>query len=153
MEKLEMLTKEFCAKHEEFITRCDAIEDTELWDKAEYGDMDAFYSNDLASVIIRLTAVDGNITYREVEYFNKTFMLDYRFEELKEVYNNCKDTIDHSFDESFKNGITLMRAIDPSLADLYKELLVLVCEIIIESDGYVKESEIEEAKRLKALCE
>ena len=34
MEKLEMLTKEFCAKHEEFITRCDAIEDTELWDKA-----------------------------------------------------------------------------------------------------------------------
>jgi hypothetical protein len=29
----------------------------------------------------------------------------------------------------------------------------LICDIIIESDGVIAESEIEEVKRLKALCE
>ncbi len=151
MEKLDILTKCFCEKHEEFICRCDAIEESDLWNKSEYGEMDAFYSNDLASVIIRLVAADGNVTYREVEYFNKTFRLDYGLEELIDAHKNCAELIDCSFDEGFKNGISLMRGIDPSLADIYKELLILVCDIIIESDGFVRESEMLEAKRLKEL--
>lgn len=151
MKKIDDLTKSFCEKHDEFICRCDAIEEAGLWDKSEYGEMDAFYSNDLSSVIIRLIAADGNVTYREVEYFNKTFKLDYGHEELIDVYKNCATLIDCSFDESFKNGISIMRGIDSSLADIYKEILILVCDIIIESDGFIRESEILEAKRLKEL--
>lgn len=37
--------------------------------------------------------------------------------------------------------------------EYYKELLSLICEIIIESDGVIAESEIAEVKRLKAMCE
>ena len=46
-----------------------------------------------------------------------------------------------------------MRKINAKLADAYKELLSLICEIIIESDGVIAESEISEVKRLKAMCE
>lgn len=46
-----------------------------------------------------------------------------------------------------------MRKINANLADAYKELLSLICEIIIESDGVITESEISEVKRLKAMCE
>ena len=74
-------------------------------------------------------------------------------EELKELYNSCKEDIGHSFDESFENGITYMRSVNKSLADAYKELLSLICEIIIESDGVVSEEEIAEVKRLKAMCD
>lgn len=63
------------------------------------------------------------------------------------------DDIGQAFDENFENGITYMRKINAKLADAYKELLSLICEIIIESDGVITESEISEVKRLKAMCE
>ena len=47
----------------------------------------------------------------------------------------------------------MMRAVNEKLADAYRELLRLVCDIIIESDGVVERSEIEEAKGLKQLLE
>ena len=58
-----------------------------------------------------------------------------------------------AFDENFENGITHMRKINSKLADAYKELLSLICDIIIESDGVIADSEVEEVKRLKAMCE
>ena len=69
------------------------------------------------------------------------------------VYNSCVDDISRFVDESFENGVTLMRKINVKLADAYKALLQLVSEIIIESDGIVAEKELEEVRRFKALCE
>ena len=46
-----------------------------------------------------------------------------------------------------------MRGISPKLADAYKELLSIVCDIIICSDGVISESERAEVQRLKALFE
>lgn len=152
MENVDMYIESFKMKHELFITGCDSIEEMGLWDKETLGEMDAFYSNDLASIIIRLIAADGKITQKEVDYLNGTFGFEYTLDELIEVYNSCKDDIGHAFDENFENGITHMRKINPKLADAYKELLYLISEIIIESDGVVSESEIAEVKRLKALC-
>ncbi|MBQ3528333.1 MAG: TerB family tellurite resistance protein [Clostridia bacterium] len=153
MKNVEMYIESFKLKYEAFITGCDSIEDMRLWDKEAHGEMDVFYSSDLASVIIRLIAVDGKITQKEVDYLNETFDFEYTLEELKELYNSCKEDIGHSFDESFENGITYMRSVNKSLADAYKELLSLICEIIIESDGVVSEEEIAEVKRLKAMCD
>ncbi len=149
----EKYIESFRMKHEAFLAGCDSIEEMGVWDTETLGEMDVYYSNNLANIIIRLIAVDGNITSREVEYLNKTFELDYTLDELIEVYNICQDDIGQSFDENFENGITYMRKINSKLADAYKELLVLVCEIITESDGVVSESEAEEVRRLKALCE
>ena len=153
MKDLNALVESFKFKHERFIIGCDAVEEVGAWDKEQYGEMDAFYSTDLCSVILRLVAVDGTITPREVAFLNETFGFEYTLEELVEVYENCKEDIDHSFDESFENGISLMRSISPKLADAYKELLSLVCDILICSDGDVADAEVAEAHRLRALCE
>lgn len=153
MKNVKMYIDSFKMKHESFLIGCDSIEEMGLWDKEALGEMDVFYSNDLTSVIIRLIATDGKITQKEVDFLNETFDFEYTLDELIDVYNSCKDDIGHAFDENFKNGITYMRKINAKLADAYKELLSLICEIIIESDGVIAESEIAEVKRLKAMCE
>lgn len=153
MKDLNALVDSFQFKHESFITGCDAVEEMGLWDKERHGEMDVFYSTDLASVIIRLIAVDGTITPREVAFLNETFGFSYTLEELIELYENCYDDIGHAFDETFENGISLMRAVNEKLADAYKELLGLACEIIIHSDGFLSPLEVAEVQRLKDLCD
>ena len=153
MKNIDMYIESFNTKYELFLNGCDSIEEMELWDKEALGEMDAFYYNDLSSVIIRLIASDGNISSKEVNYFNETFGFEYTVKDLTDVYNSCKEDIGHSFDEKFENGITYMRKINPKLADAYKELLALICKIIIESDGIVSDEEVVEVERLKAMCE
>lgn len=153
MKNVEIYIDSFKMKHESFLIGCDSIEEMGLWDKEALGEMDVFYSNDLTSVIIRLIATDGKITQKEVDFLNETFDFEYTLDELIDVNNSCKDDVGHAFDENFENGITYMRKINAKLADAYKELLSLICEIIIESDGVIAESEIAEVKRLKAMCE
>lgn len=46
-----------------------------------------------------------------------------------------------------------MRKINTEPADAYKELLYLIYEIIVASDGVIAKSEVDEVKRLKAMCE
>lgn len=152
MDKLTIATESFKLKYEEFRNGCDSLEDLDKWDKQSLGEMDVFYANDLASVVIRLIAVDGKITSREVDYLNRNFDFHYTLDELKEVYNSCQDDIGRAFDESFFNGTSMLRKINNKLADAYKELLALICEIIIESDGVITKEEAEEVKRLKSLC-
>ncbi len=152
MKNIDVYVDNFKLKLEAFLNGCDAVEEVGFWDKGALGEMDAFYLNDLTSVIIRLIAADGKITEKEVDYLNETFDFDYSLEELTEVYRSSGDDIGQAFDENFENGITYMRKINPKLADAYKELLALICQIIIESDGIVSESEINEVKRLKDMC-
>ena len=153
MENLTLYVDSFRLQHERFLLGCESVEEMGLWDKEALGEMDAFYSNELVSVIIRLIAADGKITSAEVQYLNETFGFDYTREELAQVYDACKEDLGHSFDENFENGITLMRKINAKLADAYKELLCLICRIIAESDGAVVNAEVAEARRLQALCE
>lgn len=143
----------FVAKYESFLTGCDAIEELGLWNKEKLGEMEAFYSNDIVSIIIRLIACDDVISEKEVQYLNETFGFEYTLEELCEVYNSCKDDIvSQSFDENFENGISYMRELNEKLANSYKELLSLICDIIIKSDGIVSESELLELNKLKEMC-
>lgn len=151
MKRIDMLTEEFNTKYERFLIGCDALEDLNLWDKEEHGEMDVFYQNDLVSVILRLIAADGEVNEKETEYLNKNFGFEYTADELADIYESCENEISHSFDEQFENGITYMRSINEKLADVYKELLGLICDIIIESDDVIASEEIKEAKKLKAL--
>lgn len=91
------------------------------------------------------------LTKKETEYLNKNFGFEYTADELADIYESCENEISHSFDEQFENGITYMRSINEKLADAYKELLGLICDIIIESDDVIASEEIKEAKKLKAL--
>ena len=115
MKNVEMYINSFRIKHEAFLIGCDSLEEMGLWDKDALGEMDVFYSADLAGVIIRLIATDGKITPKEVDYLNKTLDFEYTLEELTDVYNSCKDDIGHAFDENFENGILICVRSMPSL--------------------------------------
>lgn len=153
MKKIDMFTESFKMKYEAFFTGCDALEEMGAWDKEKLGEMELFYTNDMVGIIIRLIASDGRISQKEADYLNKTFGFDYSVAELVEIYENCAGDIGHAFDENFENGITYMRKINSKLADAYKELLGLVCAIIIASDGVVAEAEMEQVRRLKGMCD
>ena len=143
----------FRMRFDSFLTGCDSIEEMGLWDREALGEMDVFYTSELASIVIRLIATDGKITGREVTYLNETFGFDLSLEQLQDIYSACEEELDRSFDEGFENGIQVMRKINEKLADAYKELLGLLCQIIIESDGIIAPAEVDEVRRLKALCQ
>lgn len=151
MDRMERLTEEFKFKFERFLTGCDALEEMGLWNTEEYGEMESFYENDLIGLILRLIAADGEIHEKEAEYLNKTFGFTYTAEELAEFYASCRDAFDRAFDEQVKSGLTLMSGINGKLAEAYKELLRLMCEIITESDGSTGEAEREELRRVNLL--
>ncbi len=153
MKNIDVYSEEFKIKHEQFIIGCDSVEEMGLWDKETYGEMEAFYSSDMACIIIRLIAADGRITQKEVEYLNTNFGFDYSLDALIEVYETSREAIGSSFDKFFENGVELLRSINEKLANAYRELLALACDIIIASDGIVTTAEISELNRVKALFE
>lgn len=151
MDKLNALSESFKMKYEKFLIGCDSIEEIDLWDKEAYGEMDGFYSNDIVSVIIRLIAADGSFTEKETAYLNDLFGFDYTAEELKGIYDDCGDSIENLFEKDLGEGIANLKKINDKLADIYKDLLLTVCDIVIESDGVIDRAELELAKQLKDI--
>jgi uncharacterized tellurite resistance protein B-like protein len=151
MDKLQRLSEEFKFEYDKFLTGCDAIEDSGQWDKEALGEMDAYYSADLISVILRLVAADGVFSQKEADYINAIFGFAYSPRALEALYADCGEAIETSFDREVENGYTRMKAINGKLAEAYRELLELVCRIIIESDGVIDRAETALAEKLKAL--
>ena len=151
MANIDSLTKAFRFQYERFHLGCDAIEETGAWDKEKFGEMGAFYENDLLCMILRVIVADGKISVKEVEYLNKNFAFDHTVESLAEVYDNCRGVIGELFDMKFKSGVECMKSINGKLAALYTELLGTICDILIASDGEISPDEIQEAQRIKAI--
>ncbi len=150
MENLKKYSEEFKFKFEKFLIGCDSIEEMDLWNLDRFGEMDVYYSNDITSVIIRLIAADGEFSAKEVEFLNDMFGFEYDEDELREIYDECSDGIENIFDDGVENGLTVMKAINEKLANTYKELMILICDIIIAADGEINNIEIELVKNLKA---
>ena len=151
MEDSDRLTKKFRNLYERFLLGCDAIEEMGAWDKESFGGMGVFYETDLIGLILRLIVADGTISTKEVAYLNRNFGLDYTVTKLAEVYESCRETINGSFDEQFKNGITRMKEINGKLANAYAELVGIICDIVIAGDGDISPEERGEIQRIKAL--
>lgn len=153
MDRLNALAESFKMQYEKFLIGCDSIEETDKWNKEEYGEMDVYYTNYIVSVIMRLIAADGAFSEKETDYLNEFFGFDYSTEELKRVYDDCSDSIENLFDKDLGSEIAMMREINAKLADFYKELLMTACDMIIESDGVIDGAEVELAKQLKDTVE
>ena len=152
MTRLEKLYEEYERDYELFQAGCDTVEEKGLWNKEADGEMEVYFENDLISIVLRLIAVDGEITDKEAEYFNRCFWYNCSTEELKEIYANCKENVGRTFDEQFLQGVQHLSTIDKDLAEAYRRIIVLVCDIIVESDGVVNEKEMGEIKHLRELC-
>lgn len=143
MGRLEIYSENFKLNYDKFMIGCDSQEELEGWNVAEDGEMDAYYSNVLVTVILKLIAADGVFTAKEVKYFNEVFNLDYSKEELESVYDNCKEVIEVEFKDEIEEAISKLEKVNDKLANAFKSLLGLVGEIIIASDGEAAASENE----------
>ena len=153
MERIDALTEEFRSKYEKFLIACDSLEEIDEWNKEESGEMDVYYENELISVIIRLIAADGEISEDEADYLNKNFGFEYTIYELADIYECCRDEISEGFEERLRNGISFLRSVNEKLAQAYKELLKLICSIIMESDGVATDEELDEIGNIKSILD
>lgn len=141
MSDIKGLSEQFKFMYEKFINGCDAIEEADQWDKEEYGEMEAYYTGDLMSVVTYLTAVDGVFGEAEANNINNLLGLDYSVDDLQEIYNECEANINEIAQTGVEEGLELLKSINIKLAEHYKELLVLACEIIANSDCFVANEE------------
>ncbi len=152
MKNVAALTEEFRFKYERFILGCDNQEDMDAWDRDVLGEMDVYYENELLGVILRLVVADGKISGRESDYINRCFGYEQTPEMLSEIYENCRERYVRPIEEDFTESFRRLEAVSGKLADAYRELLSLICEILIESDGAITPSEVETAQQLRALA-
>ena len=150
MEKMNKYAEEFKFKLEHFMTGCDSLEEVHLWDKEALGEMDVYYEGELASIAIGLISSDGRCSGGEAEFMADMFGFENTPDELEEIYENCKENLDVMFEDGNENGFTLMKNINEKLAESYKELVALVCEIVMEADGTVVKAETALAEKIMA---
>ena len=139
-------SEEFRQKYEQFLRACGAAEAEGRWDTAERGGMEGYCFGILLGVLLHLIISDGNVAEREVEYLNRNFGFDYTVESLLEVYYSVGEEIEENYLENAKEGVALLEAADPALADGFRDLLGLICEILAESDEGISETELAELR-------
>lgn len=144
MNKLDSLTDSFVNRLESFMIGCDSQEEIKAWNKEINGEMDAYYLNEFISTVLRLVAADKIINENEVEYINQCFGFDYSLEELQEIYDNCHEEISGSISDRLSDDYKRLQTINNKLAEEFKQLLILMCDVIVESDGVVNDSEKKE---------
>ena len=150
MTKLERLTAGFQIQFEKFLIACDAAEAEGLWDAEANGEMEAWYTQDLTCIILKLAAADGSISAAEAKTVRDLFDFDYTSEELLEVFDTQREYLDRLVAEDVRADADRLAAIRPALADAYRELVALACEIVSESDG-LAQAESEFLTQLRGL--
>jgi len=149
MDKLYTLTDSFRTRFDSFMIGCDSQEEINSWNKEENGEMDAFYMNEFISTILRLIAADKVINEEEVEYLNQYFGFDYSRTELQDIYENCREVLSEAFSDRLIDDFQRLQKVNKEMAEEFKELLILTCDVIAESDGCVSDEEKRELELIK----
>lgn len=153
MKNLESMAYEFRFKFEKFMLGCESAQEIEHWNIERFGEMDAFYSNELTILVLKLVVSDGQVSHKEVEFINNLFGFDYSVEKLVELCSLSHEEVSYYVDEELDNGMALLQRINKKLASFYRDLMLLLCEIIIACDGDINVAELTEAKKLRAILD
>lgn len=140
--------EEFRLAYEKFLEDCDQAEDTGLWPLEELGQMEGWFANDMACLILRLIASDGEIREEEVRYLNDAFGFDYSVCSLKDVYAECGDRIGTYLEEALPESIGMLEQISPSMANDYRRMLQILARAVIGSDQIIRQEETAAAEKL-----
>ena len=141
----------FKLNYEKFLTACDAQELEGKWDVEDKGEMDAWFANDLICAVVRLIAADGKVSMEEVKYLNKSLGFSYTADELQEVYRACEDRIEYMFEREIPRSIEQLSRLEPGLAELYRNMMLQICDLIIVSDGMIADEERQAAEQLRSM--
>lgn len=139
---------DFKANYEHFMLSCDAVEEEGKWPLDELGEMNAYFMNDFACVIIKLVTADGKIDEEELAFLNDALGFEYKAKELEELYKNDGDRIDAYFETELDDSLAMIRGINEKLAEAYRRLLIMIGKIVTQSDGVVTEEEKAAAQKL-----
>lgn len=139
---------DFKANYDQFMMSCDAIEEEGKWPLDELGEMNAYFMNDFACVIIKLVTADGKIDEEELAFLNDALGFEYKAKELEELYKNDGDRIDAYFETELDDSLAMIRGINEKLAEAYRRLLIMIGKIVTQSDGVVTEEEKAAAQKL-----
>ncbi len=132
---------EFRILYDQFVNSCDAAEIAGKWDKEEYGEMEGYFFGTLMGILMNVVNADGNIGAREAEVLNDCFGFTYTVDELIELYGYCGKDIEANYAENTRIAMELLRDIDVTLADRFRDLVLAICGIVAESEDGVLESE------------
>ncbi len=143
--------EDFVSALDLFINACDAKEEYFDWDYAERGHMAAYYQNDMLSFLIRLSGVDGDFSEKESELLNETFGFNLYPDELEEIYDNSIDELGDEFDDRLEEDIRELFAIDENMGQMFTDLLLLICDMMSQCDGFVYSKEEEEIAKLNDI--
>ena len=139
---------DFKANYEHFMLSCDAVEEEGKWPLDALGEMNAYFMNDFACVIIKLVTADGKIDEEELAFLNDALGFEYKAKELEELYKNDGDRIDAYFETELDDSLAMIKGINEKLAEAYRRLLIMIGKIVTQSDGVVTEEEKAAAQKL-----
>lgn len=145
--------EQFRTNVEAFLEACEVLQANGLWEEAEYGNIQAYYVNDLVCIITRIIAADGKITESETKLLGDVFGFDYSVEELQEVYDICAEYIAELFDTGVSEAYGMLKEKDENLAMNYKELMIEAGNVAMDSDNMImiSEKEKEAVQKLQEL--
>ena len=145
---IDRSSESFRQKYDRFARACEAAEAAGRWDTAERGGMEGYYFNTILGVLLHLIITDGNVAEREAETLNRNFGFDYTVESLLELYYSVGEEIEENYLANAEEGLSLLTGIDPALADDFRALLTLICEILAESDEGISEIELASLRKI-----
>lgn len=143
----------FDQKYTQFIQNCDKLEAMDAWNKEENGEMEAYFANHIFCTVIRMLAVDLELSGEELLTAAKLFSfgtpeqtLDESFWELYDHLSELGD--DQWFCNWLQEDVDLLYSVDGTMAIAFRELLAIACQITMESDHEIKNVETSFAKQV-----
>ena len=150
MAKLQELSDAFKLQYEKFINGCDAMEEAGNWDISRDGNMETYYFNDIMCVIVMVISADGTFSEEEARYINEIFGFSYSAEELAELYRTNGSDIRNMLEGEVPAGYKRIKSLDTDMAQHYRNMLLLACDILAESDGVIQISEMNAIEKIKS---
>ena len=135
MDEMKQKAEGFRLKFEKFLNGCDTMEELSLWNTEELGEMEAYYTEDLACLILNLIAADGCVTDAEAKTMRELFEFDYTAEQLQTLLEEHSEPIREMTESGLHEGLRLLASMSDKMADAYRELLASACALVAESDG------------------
>lgn len=151
MDNIKAYAEGFSLKYEKFIHACDSEEEIVQWDVEQDGEMEAYYTNILSSVIICLIAADDEFTENEAEFIYEIFGFTYTPEELRYIYDSCRSGVEYTLENELQSDLDKLGRVNEKLAEYFKELLVLACEVIAASDRNLYPAEQKLIEKISGL--
>lgn len=137
----ELALKDFDQKLNTFLVACNELERLGTWNVRKRGPMVTYFEADLFNVALQVMFADGVFERSEAEVLNAMFSTAYTPRQLSQMYHSSNPVVEDYVNEDSQDALTILRNVDPQLAEDYRDLLLDACEVFSMSDGVAEKSE------------